>query len=84
MKKKYKYIGKAIFLWLTLAFTFLILYFNYYVYQVAFGLEEPYYGMTENMDKWTNPFPILLGIDGFTFLLLTTAFWLFYRKPKLV
>lgn len=30
----------------------------------AYGAGPPYYGRTTNLDKWVNPFPLLLGVDG--------------------
>lgn len=30
----------------------------------AYGPEAPFYGCSENMDKWSSPLPILLGING--------------------
>ncbi|WP_437587026.1 hypothetical protein [Sorangium sp. So ce1000] len=30
----------------------------------AYGQAPPYYGRTENMDKWTSPIPALLLING--------------------
>jgi hypothetical protein len=40
-----------------------LLWFNYINLIEAFGAGPPYYGRTTNMDKWTNPIPILLAID---------------------
>jgi len=30
----------------------------------AYGPGAPFYGGTENMDKWSSPVPLLLGING--------------------
>lgn len=29
----------------------------------AFGPGPPYYGRAANMDKWQNPFPLLIALD---------------------
>ena len=36
---------------------------NYSIIDEAFGSGPPYYGGEVNMDKWTNPLPVLIGID---------------------
>lgn len=46
-----------------LAFVVLIVAFNAINLTEAFGNGPPYYGRTTNMDKWSNPLPILAGID---------------------
>ncbi len=37
--------------------------FNYTVIVEAFGDGPPYYNRTTNMDKWTNPLPMLAIVD---------------------
>jgi hypothetical protein len=32
----------------------------------AYGGGPPYYGRTTNMDKWSDPVPVLLVVDGAT------------------
>jgi hypothetical protein len=36
----------------------------------AYGSGPPYYGRTTNMDKWSDPLPVLLLIDAVTVLLV--------------
>jgi hypothetical protein len=36
---------------------------NVSVLDEAYGAGPPYYGLTLNMDKWTSPWPLLVGID---------------------
>jgi hypothetical protein len=38
-------------------------WWNYTVLEEAFGNGPPYYGRTANMDKWSNPVPVLLMVD---------------------
>ena len=38
-------------------------YFNYISLVEAYGSGPPYYSRTTNMDKWSNPLPILIGVD---------------------
>jgi len=39
------------------------IWINYINLNEAFGSGSPYYGQTANMDKWSNPIPILLFLD---------------------
>lgn len=48
-----------------------VVWLNYTHLAEAFGNGPPYYGRTVNMDKWTNPVPILLMIDMIAILLLS-------------
>jgi hypothetical protein len=45
---------------------------NYVALTEAFGSGPPYYGQTTNMDKWSNPLPMLVAIDA-AVLLVTVA-----------
>jgi hypothetical protein len=49
----------------------LVAAFNFVALSEAFGDGPPYFSRTTNMDKWTNPLPILLAID--TAVLMLTA-----------
>jgi len=46
----------------------------------AFGDGPPYYGRSANMDKWTNPLPVLLTVDAATLLLGVGIFYLFRSR----
>ena len=48
----------------------------------AFGAGPPYYGRTTNMDKWTNPIPILVIIDISAVLILIALLVLGFSKNK--
>ncbi|SAI46912.1 Uncharacterised protein [Bordetella ansorpii] len=41
-----------------------VLYVNVINLWEAYGSGPPHYGRTTNMDKWTNPWPALLILDG--------------------
>jgi hypothetical protein len=41
-----------------------ILYYNIASIQEAFGGGPPYYDRTTNMDKWSNPVPVLAAVDA--------------------
>jgi hypothetical protein len=36
---------------------------DYIILTEAYGSGPPYYGRTENMDKWVNPFPGLIYVN---------------------
>jgi len=38
-------------------------YFNYISLIEAYGSGPPYYSRTTNMDKWSNPLPLLIVVD---------------------
>ncbi|RKP50746.1 hypothetical protein [Trinickia fusca] len=40
----------------------------------AYGSGAPYYSRTTNMDKWTNPLPILGAVDAVTVVLIACYF----------
>ena len=82
MKIKIGHIGKFVYLWIVLATTFFVLYIHYLTYQDIFGENAPYQGMTINMDKFSNPLPILAFIDLGVFLLWVGIYFLFQRKSK--
>jgi hypothetical protein len=59
-----------------------VVWFNYTHLVEAFGNGPPYYGRTMNMDKWTNPVPILLVIDTITILLLSLLVRFGFHKVR--
>lgn len=48
-------VGVALFL--------VVAWINVNVLTEAYGAGPPYYSLTTNMDKWTNPFPYLIVLD---------------------
>lgn len=46
----------------------------------AYGSGPPYYGRTVNMDKWHNPIPGLLMLDGLALLMGAAAVQLYRRR----
>jgi len=48
--------------------------------QEAFGSGPPYYSRTTNMDKWTNPLPMLAAVDLAALALVTCYLHLSRRK----
>lgn len=51
-------------------------YVNFQLLDEAFGAGPPYFARTTNMDKWVNPVPGLLVLDGVAVVLL----WLLWRR----
>ncbi len=47
-----------------------VLTINFYWLVDAYGSGAPYYSRTTNMDKWSNPIPVLLILDISTILLI--------------
>ena len=45
-----------------------------------FGSGPPYYGRTVNMDKWHNPIPGLVMLDGLALLMGAAAVQLYRRR----
>ncbi|MES1207277.1 MAG: hypothetical protein ABUS79_15175 [Pseudomonadota bacterium] len=39
-------------------------FIDYRILSEAYGDGPPYYGGTVNMDKWTNPVPLVLAVQG--------------------
>ena len=60
--------ASVIFLLLAIAAT-------YFALIEAYGSGSPYYGRTQNMDKWNDPIPILTAID----VLFVSAAFLLWR-----
>jgi hypothetical protein len=46
----------------------------------AYGSGAPYYSRTTNMDKWTNPLPVLGAVDAVTIGLTVVYFRWMRRK----
>lgn len=64
-----------------LALLILVLMFNIINLKEAYGKgPPPYYSRTTNMDKWTNPIPVLLVIDTVTALAISIYFYWIRRK----
>lgn len=49
----------------------------------AFGDGPPYYGRSTNMDKWRNPVPALLVIDGLALLIIAVPLLICRRWRRL-
>lgn len=61
----------------SVAIAALVAYINVEALSTAFGEGPPYYGRTTNMDKWTNPIPMLLALDALlAAALVPTGFWI--------
>jgi hypothetical protein len=48
----------------------------------AYGSGEPFYSRTTNMDKWTDPLPVLATVDGTAVLIVAAGFLLWRRASK--
>jgi hypothetical protein len=59
----------------------LIVAFNVVNLSEAFGSGPPYYGRTTNMDKWSNPLPVLAGVDLLG-VFAVAAYWYFLRQKR--
>ncbi|CAN7244090.1 hypothetical protein LJR230_000879 [Trinickia sp. LjRoot230] len=58
----------------------LIVAFNAVNLTEAFGDGPPYYGRTTNMDKWSNPLPVLAGVDAVGVLVIAAYVYFLRRK----
>ncbi|SDR41207.1 hypothetical protein SAMN05443245_5679 [Paraburkholderia fungorum] len=63
-----------------LALVALIVVFNVLNFGEAFGSGPPYYGRTTNMDKWSNPLPVLAAVDALG--ILAIAAYMYFMKRK--
>ncbi len=63
-----------------LALVVLIVAFNAVNLTEAFGNGPPYYGRTTNMDKWSNPLPVLAGVDTIGILVIAAYVYFLRRK----
>jgi len=50
------------------------------VYQELYSEGPPYFGRTENMDKWTSPMPWLIPVDALLASLLSWIGWRLTRR----
>lgn len=57
-----------------------IVAFNAINLSEAFGNGPPYYGRTTNMDKWSNPLPVLAGVDALG--VLAIALYVYFLRRK--
>ena len=58
----------------------LIVAFNAVNLTEAFGNGPPYYGRTTNMDKWSNPLPLLAGVDAIGVMAVAAYVYFLTRK----
>lgn len=55
----------------------LVVAFNWINLSEAYGSGPPYYSRTTNMDKWTNPLPVLTAVDVLSLLIVALlALWI--------
>ena len=60
-----------------------VIAFNGYSLIEAYGSGAPYYSRTTNMDKWSNPVPVLFIIDVVVIIITFYAFrYINNRKNK--
>ena len=57
-----------------------VAWLNYDALREAYGSGPPYYSRTTNMDKWHNPLPGLLALDGIALLVVAAAVAMFRRR----
>ncbi|MGF6636562.1 hypothetical protein [Paraburkholderia sp. MM6662-R1] len=53
--------------------------FNVINLDEAYGSGEPYYSRTTNMDKWSDPLPVLAVVDGVAVIVIAVGFLLWRR-----
>ncbi|MBB5401388.1 hypothetical protein [Paraburkholderia youngii] len=53
--------------------------FNVVNLNEAYGNGEPYYSRTTNMDKWTDPLPVLGVVDGVAVVVVAVGFFTWRR-----
>ncbi len=58
----------------------LVAVFNFANLSEAYGDGPPYFSRTTNMDKWTNPFPILIAVDVAALILVALCIVLIRRR----
>jgi hypothetical protein len=56
-----------------------LIFFTYMAISEAFGSGPPYYGRSTNMDKWSNPVPILTCVNAFGLVLAGLLGWSGFR-----
>lgn len=47
-----------------IAITIILVVVSYHALMEAYGSGPPYFGRTTNMDKWSNPLPVLLLVNS--------------------
>lgn len=57
-----------------------VAWLNYQELHEAYGSGPPYHGRTVNMDKWSDPLPGLLMLDGISLLIGAAAVQMFRRR----
>lgn len=62
------------------ALVLVIAAFNFVNLVEAFGSGPPYYGRTTNMDKWSNPVPMLVVVDLLGLVAIGGYVWYVRRK----
>ena len=65
---------------IALCFFGFVSWLSYDSLREAYGSGPPYYGRTVNMDKWHNPIPGLLMLDGLALLMGAAAVQLYRRR----
>jgi hypothetical protein len=63
----------------SLALVVAVAAFNVVNLNEAYGSGEPYYSRTSNMDKWTDPLPVLGVVDGVAVIVVVVGFFLWRR-----
>ncbi|MBB5498474.1 hypothetical protein [Paraburkholderia sp. MM5384-R2] len=53
--------------------------FNVINLDEAYGSGEPYYSRATNMDKWSDPLPVLAVVDGVAVIVIAVGFLLWRR-----
>ncbi|MBN3805553.1 hypothetical protein GXB81_21225 [Paraburkholderia sp. Ac-20336] len=64
------------------AFVAAVVAFNLVNLNEAYGSGEPYYSRTTNMDKWSDPLPVLAVVDGVAVLAVAACFFLWRRASR--
>ena len=67
-------------LFISLCFLGFVSWLSYDSLREAYGSGPPYYSRTTNMDKWHNPIPGLLMLDGLALLMSAAAVQLYRRR----
>lgn len=63
----------------SLALVVAVAAFNVINLNEAYGSGEPYYSRTTNMDKWSDPLPVLAVVDGVAVIVVAVGFFLWRR-----
>ncbi|MEX3900122.1 hypothetical protein [Paraburkholderia sp. BR10954] len=64
---------------LAIAIAVAVVAFNVVNLNEAYGNGEPYYSRTTNMDKWTDPLPVLGVVDGVAVVVVAVGFFTWRR-----